>query len=48
MKLWLLLLLFPTTSFTQETKELYFYGNIGYEIDKYATAQGFSVVRDFT
>lgn len=25
-----------------------FYGNIGYEIDKYATAQGFSVVRDFT
>lgn len=25
-----------------------FYGNIGYEIDKYATSEGFSVVRDFT
>lgn len=25
-----------------------FYGNIGYEIDKYATAEWFSVVRDFT
>lgn len=25
-----------------------FYGNIGYEIDKYATSEWFSVVRDFT
>ena len=25
-----------------------FYGNIGYEIDKYASANGYSVVRDFT
>ncbi len=25
-----------------------FYGNIGYEIDKYATKEGYSVVRDFT